>query len=119
MKPYSTDLRQRIVNAIKHDHNTPNQAATRFNVSRATVYNYLQLDRHLNDLTPQKSTGRKRNITTAQEPQLHAQLLNFPDHTLEQHCQHWHKKHGSISIACMHHSLIRLGLSLKKNISRQ
>jgi transposase len=119
MKPYSTDLRQRIINAIKHDQNTPTQAATRFNVSRSTVYSYLQLHRDLNDLTPPKSTGRKRRIKAEQEPLLHAQLLEFPDHTLEQHCQHWHKRHSSISIACMHNSLVRLGMTLKKNSSSQ
>jgi transposase len=119
MKPYSADLRQRIVNAVKHDQNTPDEAAKRFNVSRATVYNYLQLDRDLNDLTPRVTTGRTRRITTEQEPLLHTQLLKFPDHTLEQHCQHWLKRYGTISIACMHQSITRLGITLKKNGSGQ
>jgi transposase len=120
MKPYSLDLRQRVINAVKHDHFTPEGAATRFKVSRATAYNYLQLDRDLNDLSALKSPGANRKITREQEPLLYAQILEQPDHTLEQHCQIWTKKTGeSISVACMHNSIQRLGITLKKNDSRQ
>jgi hypothetical protein len=68
MKPLSIDLRQRIVNAVRHEKNTADEATQRFNVSRASVYNYLQLDQDLGDLTPQKSTGRNRRIPANQEP---------------------------------------------------
>jgi transposase len=92
----------------------------RFNVSRASVYNYLQLDQDLGDLTPQKSTGRNRRIPAEQEPDLQAQIQAFPDDTLEQHCERWTKQTGvSLSIACMHNSIVRAKISLKKNEASQ
>lgn len=120
MKPLSTNLRRRIVNAVKHEQNTPDQAALRFNISRSSVYSYLQLDPDLDNLTPQKSSGRKRRIPVEREPDLHAQLRAFPDDTLEQHCQRWQKRTGvRLSIACMHNSIVRIRVSLKKNQARQ
>lgn len=116
MKPYSTDLRQRIVHAVTHEKNTPDQAATRYNISRSTVYNSLQLDQDLNDLSPLKSTGRKRRIPTEQEPLLHAQILEHPDDTLEMHRDRWLEITGDhLSIARMHNSILRLGMTLKKH----
>lgn len=116
MKPFSIDLRQRIVNAVRHEKNTADEAAQRYNVSRASVYNYLQLDQDLGDLSPQKSTGRNRRIPAEQEPNLQAQIQAFPDDTLEQHCERWHKETGvALSIACMHNSIVRAKISLKKN----
>jgi transposase len=120
MKPLSIDLRQRIVNAVRHEKNTADEAALRFNVSRASVYNYLQLDQDLGDLTPQKSTGRNRRIPAEQEPHLQAQIQAFPDDTLEQHCARWTEQTGvSLSIACMHNSIVRAKISLKKNETSQ
>jgi transposase len=120
MKPLSIDLRQRIVNAVRHEKNTADEAAMRFNVSRASVYNYLQLDQDLGNLTPQKSTGRNRRIPASQEPELQAQIQAFPDDTLEQHCERWEKETGvALSIACMHNSILRAKISLKKNETRQ
>jgi transposase len=129
MKPLSIDLRQRIVHAVRHEKNTADVTALRFNVSRAfltphqhltglgrSVYNYLQLDQDLGDLTPQKSTGRNRRIPAEQEPDLQAQIQAFPDDTLEQHCERWTKQTGvHLSIACMHNSIVRARISLKKS----
>ena len=120
MKPYSIDLRQRIVNAVRNDENTPDEAATRFNVCRSTVYNLLQLDQDLQNLTPQKSTGRKRRIPSEQEPTLQVQVDQNPDDTLEMHCQRWKQTAGvTVSVACMHNSILRLAITLKKNEARQ
>jgi transposase len=120
MKPLSVDSRQRIVNAVRNEKNTADQAALRFNVSRASVYNYLQLNQDLGDLTPQKSTGRNRRIPIEQEPELQAQIQAFPDDTLEQHCERWTKQTGvALSIACMHNSIVRARISLKKNEASQ
>ena len=48
MRPYSTDLRERIVQAVKDDLAAP-EVAKLFKVGVATVYRYLQLDRDLLD----------------------------------------------------------------------
>lgn len=120
MKPLSIDLRQRIVNAVRNEKKTPDETAIRFSVSRASVYNYLQLDQDLGDLTPQKSTGRNKRIPTEQESDLQAQIKAFPDETLEQHCQRWKQLTGVVvSISTMHNSIKRIRFSLKKNKTSQ
>ena len=120
MRPYSTDLRKRIINAVRHDANTPEETATRFDVSRSTVYNYLQFERDRPNPQPLKSTGRQRRIPLELEPELHTQILNHPDDTLAMHCTRWKRLTGTtISLTCMHNSILRLGITLKKNALRQ
>lgn len=119
MKAYSTDLRERIVATVKHDQKTPEQVATTFKVSPATVHRYMQLERDLHNLTPLKSTGRKRKIGPDLEPRLLEQLNAHNDATLEEHCRLWKKATGMIvSITCMHQSLERARVTLKKNDAR-
>ncbi len=106
MKAYSTDLRERITHAVKHDHKPPEEVATIYQVSPATIYRYLQLHRDLNDLIPLKSTGRKRKISPEHEPRLLEQLNANNDATLEEHCQLWKKHMGiTVSLTCMFESL--------------
>lgn len=120
MRPYSVDLRKRVISAVRHDANTPEEVATRLDVSRSTVYSYLQLERERPNLQPLKSTGRQRRIPSEQEPELRTQILNHSDDTLTMHCARWKRSTGVIiSLTCMHNSILRLGITLKKNANRQ
>jgi transposase len=115
MKPYSTDLRDRIVQAVKDDHKTAEDTALQFKISLATVYRYLQLQRDLQDLTPLKSTGRTRLISLEDEPRLLEQINSNNDLTLLEHCKLWKKNtKQTISPTCMFESLKRAKISLKK-----
>jgi transposase len=115
MKPYSVDLRTRIVQAVKHDHKTAAEVSNLLQVSTATIYRYLQLDRDLNDLTPLKATGRPRLINRDHEPSLLKQIQTNNDATLEEHCKLWKKRTGmNLSITCMFESQKRLDVTLKK-----
>lgn len=119
MKPYSTDLRKRIVAAVKHEQNTPEQAATRYNVSRATVHRYLQLDRDLHNLQPATSTGRPRLIPPEGEHALRTQVEAKPDATLDEHRQTWFETSGvMLSVTAMHEAIKRLGFTHKKRRSK-
>lgn len=115
MKPYSEDLRERIVQATK-DKLTAREVAQRFKVGIATVYRYLQLDRDLHDLKPLKSTGRTRLIVPEDEARLLEQVNANNDLTLEEHCQLWEENMGQkTSKTCMFESLKRAKITLKKN----
>jgi transposase len=89
MKALSIDLRQRIVDAVKNDKQTPEEVAKRFKVCRASVYNLLQINRDLGGLTPLSTTGRKPRINQEQHILLEQQIQAHPDATLEDHCQYW------------------------------
>ncbi len=119
MKPYSLDLRQRIVKAVKHEKDTPLQTAERFSVGISTVYSFLQLDRDLGNLNPLFSTGRKRVIPQDQEPLLLEQLNANNDATLEEHVQIWKSiTKIQVSLTTMHRALERLRITRKKNVDR-
>jgi transposase len=119
MKPYSTDLRKRVINAVNHDQNTPKEAATRFAIGIATVYRYIQLERDLHDLTPLTSPGRPRIITPSQEEQLLEQIQTHNDFTLEEHSVLWQEQTGqAVTRATMHNSLQRLKITRKKRQSK-
>ena len=120
MAALSLDLRQRIVDAVNNDKQPPEEVAKRFKVCRASVYNLLQLNRDLGNLTPLTTTGRKPRINQEQQVLLEQQIQAHPDATLEDHCQYWRKLTGvTMCIATMHNSLQRLKITLKKKRSKQ
>ena len=55
---HSTDLRERIINAVIHKRYTLQKAADTFDVGAATVSRYLRRYRQTGNLTPQTSPGR-------------------------------------------------------------
>ncbi len=115
MKPHSTDLRARIVRAVNHEHNTPQEAAKRFMTSPASVYRYLQLNRDQHTLEPAAIPGKPATINDELEPRLRQQVENHNDATLAQHCQIWQENTGLVvSVPTMHRAMTRLGITRKK-----
>ena len=115
VKAHSTDLRERIIHAVKHEQHTTEQTASRYAISSATVYRYLQLERDLKNLQPSISTGRPRLIRPEHEAALRAQVEARNDATLEEHCQSWYQTSGvELSLTAMHQALKRLKISRKK-----
>ena len=55
---HSTDLRERIINAVLHKRYTLHEAADTFDVGTATVSRFLRRYRQSRDLTPRTSPGR-------------------------------------------------------------
>jgi transposase len=116
MRPYSVDLRIRVVQAVNDDKKPPEEVAQQFRISPASVYRFLQLDRDLNDLTPLKGTGRPRLIPAELELILLEQIQANNDLTLEEHCKLWKKKTGlKVSVTCMFESQKRVDVTLKKS----
>jgi transposase len=116
MRPYSVDLRVRVVQAVNDDNKPPEEVAQQFRISPASVYRFLQLNRDLNDLTPLKGTGRPRLIPTDLEPILLEQIKANNDLTLEEHCKLWKKRTGmKVSVTCMFESQKRADVTLKKS----
>ncbi len=56
---YSTDLRERIVNAYLQDQGTHQTLATRFAVSHRTVQNYIRRYRRTGSVAPLPPSGRR------------------------------------------------------------
>jgi transposase len=116
MRPYSLDLRERIVRAVEAGA-TQVAVAEAFSVGRATVQRYVA-QRRRGSLAPRPIPGRAARIGAAQGPALRAQLDATPDATLAEHCGRWAGDQGvRVSVATMQRAIARLGWTRKKRRS--
>src|SRR5919112_91603 len=110
MKPYSKDLRLRVLAAV--DRGMPRiEVAQLFGVSAPTIRRYLRLRRETGDVEPKPVPGPPARKGAALEAALPEQARANPDLTLAEHCE-W------VSSATMSRAFERLGLPLKKSPSQ-
>ncbi len=112
---HSTDLRERIINAVIHKRYTLQKAADTFDVGAATVSRYLRRYRQTGNLTPQTSPGRPSALVDHQA--WVEQSLIGNDLTHDQRCDLLFDEIGvRISRATMCRWVQRLGSTRKKTI---
>jgi transposase len=118
MKPYSKDLRMRVLAAV--DRGMPRaQAARIFGVSEPTIRRYLRLRRETGDVEPKPVPGPPARKGRALEAALPAQAKANPNLTLAEHCELFEETEGvRVSTATMSRAFEQLGLPLKKSLSR-
>jgi transposase len=118
MKPYSKDLRLRVLAAV--DRGMPRaEAARTFGVSVPTIRRYLRLRRETGDVEPKPAPGPPARKGTLLEAALPAQAWANPDLTLAEHCELFEETEGvGVSTATMSRAFEKLGLPLKKSPSR-
>jgi transposase len=117
MKPYSKDLRLRVLAAV--DRGMPRKEVARvFGVSEPTIRRYLRLPRESGDIEPKPVPGPPARKGAALEAALPAQGQANPDLTLAEHCELFEDVHGvKVSTATMSRAFEKLGLPLKKSPS--
>ncbi len=115
MRPYSKDLRLRVLTAV--DRGMPRKEVAKvFGVSEPTIRRYLRLRRQTGDVEPRPVPGPPARKGAALEASLSAQARTNPDLTLAEHCELFEEDHGvRVSIATMSRAFQRLGLPLKKS----
>lgn len=92
MRAYSTDLRQRVLQAV--DQGTPReQIVAVLQVSLSTIKRYLRQRRETGNVTAKPIPGRPATYGAALDAELPAQLAAHDTATLEQHCQVWEQTH--------------------------
>jgi transposase len=109
MKPYSVDLRSRVLDAV--DRGVPRkEVAKAFSVSLPSVKRWLKLRRETGDLEPRQGVpGPPARKGTALEEWLPEHLKANPDLTLEEHCEAFDGARGvRVSTATMSRSIRRL-----------
>src|SRR5215210_7823215 len=120
MKPYSKDLRLKVLTAV--DRGMPRREVARlFGVSEPTIRRYLKLPRETGEVQPKPIPGPPAHKRGASEERLPAQVRLNPDLTLAEHCELFEEEHDGmeVSTATMSRTLKRLGLPLKKSRSRR
>jgi putative transposase len=115
MRPYSEDLRERVVRAVAVGTARTEVAAT-FAVSMPTIERWLRLQRVTGSLAPRPVPGPVAVKTEALVAALPARLIGHADATLEEQCSWWRDVSGvKVSTATMSRALTRLGHTRKKS----
>jgi transposase len=97
MKPYSKDLRVRVLAAV--DSGVPREeVAKTFSVSVPTIKRWLKRRRETGEVEPRPIPGRPRLKGTALEEWLPSQLQDNSDLTLEEHREAF-KEHKGVSVS--------------------
>lgn len=118
MKPYSKDLRLKILAAV--DRGMPRrEVAETFGVSEPTIRRYLRLRRQTGSVDPRPPSGPPAKKGRALEVVLPGQVSRNPDLTLEEHRELFEDETGmAVSASSVSRAFGRLGLPLKKSPSR-
>ena len=117
MKPYSKDLRLRVLAAVDHGTLRRREVAHVFGASAPTIRRNLRLGRQTGGVGPRPVPGPLARKGRALESSLPAQVSRSPDFTLEKHRELFEDEHGvAVSTATVSRTLKRLGLlPLKKS----
>lgn len=82
MRPYSIDLRERIVLAVERGEHSIRHIAQLFSVSLSFIVRLLQRYRRTGSVQPQPYPGAPRKLKAAQEARLRELVRKHPDATL-------------------------------------
>jgi transposase len=119
MKPYSLDLREKIVNAIEEGESSFRKTAQRFSVSKSSVQKLVAQKRAEGHLAQRKQGGSVSSVME-HKAQLMAIYEKQPDATLAEYCELLAEATGLwVSQSTMCRTFQRLNLPRKKNTSRQ
>lgn len=117
MKPYSKDLRLKVLEAV--DRRMPRREVVEiFGVSMPTIKRWLRRRRETGKVEAKPSPGPPARKGVALEEALPSQLRANPDSTLEEHRKLFEETYGiSVSTSSISRAFERLGLPLKKRRS--
>lgn len=119
MKTYSMDLRKRIICAREEGYSAAD-TAERFKVSKRSVERYWKLYQQSGHVKPKRRGGYRRSRLEGHEGTLHEWMASEPDLTLAQLQERCAQQLSiRIGINALWQRLHKLGVSYKKNPSRQ
>ena len=118
MRKYSSDLRQRIVNAYLAGEGSQYEIAKRFAVSVSTVKNYLRIYKQTGELLPKEhGGGRSPAVSNQRLPLLEVLLQGKSDMTLDELRESFTEKTGiKVSKTSMWRAVNKLNWTYKKRL---
>jgi len=121
MKPYSLDLRRRVLDAYRNGEGSQRRLAARFSVSLSFVRNLLRLVRETGGASPRPRGGGHRPKLDPQAMSAVVRLVRAtPDATLDELREQVLRQTGrEVSRATMCRAVRRAGWRRKKNVPRQ
>jgi transposase len=116
MKPYSEDLRLRIVKALQ-DGMSKSAAARLFDVSLSSVKRYAKVAERGASLAPRKGGGRPPKADEATRRLLEEDVKDRPAATVYERCRFLRSTTGkSLSLSTIKRLLRRMGFSQKNGL---
>lgn len=117
MEPYSTDLRQRVLEDRDAGMKT-RKVARKYRVSESWVRRIKQRRREHGELAPRPCYNPQKPVLDDHRQTLRAMVERQPDATLEEYCDQLSAEHGvSVSVSTMDRALRELKLTRKKRRS--
>ncbi len=119
MKPYSVDLRQRVVDAYAEGEGTIDQLAERFSVSPSSVERWVRRQKATGTVAPTPNPAGKANAIIIEHDK--ALLVQWyqehPNATQEEMAERFSRETGRpIARSTMGAAVKRLGITRKKDI---
>jgi transposase len=119
MRPYSQDLRERVLGSLERG-DSPTSIAARFEVSRVWVYQVRNRLMREGKRTSTQIGGHRRSLLAPFEAEVRSWIAEQPDITLAQMCERLAADHNvTLKAPALWHQLDKWGLSYKKNSARQ
>lgn len=114
--PYSSDLRQRVIDAYEAREGSQRQLAERFKVSLSFVRDLMRHYRSTLTVVPKlHGGGAVAKLTAAHSPIVEELVSAQPDALLSELCERFQERTGvTVSVSTMHRAVQRLQLSYKK-----
>ena len=117
-KPFSQDLRDRVVEAVEEQQMSCRSAARRFGVGESTAIRWVERYRQTGSSAPGKMGGHRRPVLAEHRDFLLAARTDQPDVTLEALCRRLLADRGvKTDTGTMSRFLRREGITLKKRRS--
>jgi transposase len=119
MRPYSKDLRIRVVQAYANHEGSMRQLAARFRLSLSCVRDLLTRYRLTGDVSPKPhGGGYPAKLDATRLALVRTAVEHQPDATLQELCDRLRTTAQlTVSLATMSRGLAKLGLPRKKNLS--
>ncbi|AFZ33394.1 transposase (plasmid) [Gloeocapsa sp. PCC 7428] len=115
MKPYSLDLREKIVKAYAQGDTSIRKVAARFGVAKSFVQKLIAMKKTQGHVQPKKQGGAIKGKLDGYKAQLAAMVKQYPDATLREYCEYWGTNyHDWLSTSTMCRALQKQKLTRKK-----
>jgi transposase len=103
MKPYSIELREKIVKVYEQGDTSIRKVAARFDVSKGFVQKILKQKQTTGHVQPRKQGGSLTSVLNSRTTELIQMVEKYPDSTLSEYCEYWlmnYKEAISPSMMC-------------------
>jgi transposase len=115
MKPYSIELREKIVKIYEQGDTSIRKVAARFDVSKGFVQKILKQKQTTGHVQPKQQGGSPKSVLNSRRTELTQMVEKYPDSTLSEYCEYWLMNYNeAVSPSMMCRELPKQNLTRKK-----